>query len=83
MNRTDDSRKKPELQKTADDVANGELPDVKRAIKRNREALENGAQVPGGSYDVDPAYASAAAAGADDSFGGDLDEQPDQPTKSP
>ena len=41
------------------------------------------AQVPGGAYDVDPAYAAAAAQGADDSFGGDLDEQPDQPTKSP
>ena len=56
---------------------------VNKAIERNRQEFENGAQVPGGSYDIDPAYAAAAAKGADDSFGGDLDEQPDQPTKSP
>lgn len=52
---------------------------VKQAIERNREAFEKGAQVPGGAYDVDPAYAAAAAEGADDSFGGDLDEQSKSP----
>lgn len=56
---------------------------VRQAIERNREAFEKGAQVPGGAYDVDPAYAAAAAEGADDSFGGDLDEQSDQPSKLP
>lgn len=56
---------------------------VRQAIERNREAFEKGAQVPGGAYDVDPAYAAAAAEGADDSLGGDLDEQSDQPSKLP
>ncbi len=80
------SRKNHSLQKTEErpDKALKDSPQaVKKAIERNREAFKDGAQVPGGAYDVDPAYAAAAAQGADDSFGGDLDEQPDQPTKSP
>lgn len=79
------SRKDHSPQKTEhSDKAPKDSPQkVKKAIERNREELEKGAQVPGGAYDVDPAYAAAAAKGADDSFGGDLDEQPEQPIKSP
>lgn len=76
----DDSAK----DKTTGDAANGKaakdnLQAVKQAIERNREEFQKGAQVPGGAYDVDPAYAAAAAEGADDSLGGDLDEQSKSP----
>lgn len=70
--------------KTKDDAAEGKVAKdnpqaVTQAIERNREAFEKGAQMPGGAYDVDPAYAAAAAEGADDSVGGDLDEQSKSP----
>nr|WP_298108000.1 hypothetical protein [uncultured Pseudomonas sp.] len=55
----DDSAK----DKTNGDAANGKAAKdnpqaVKQAIERNREAFQKGAQVPGGAYDVDPAYAA-------------------------
>nr|WP_298147226.1 hypothetical protein [uncultured Pseudomonas sp.] len=80
------SRKQRTPLKAFEQAAKDDPQKVKKAIERNRQEFDQGAQVPGGSYDVDPAYAAAAAKGADDSVGGDLDEQDEQseqPTKSP